>query len=119
MTAFLRVEIVRQFRHRDALAWRLGLPPALYVLFRAVFGADGTSEGLPSDTTATVIFAVFASLAAGLYSTAPSLAQERATGWLRQLRVTPLRPRRRSPARSRRRWRTRCPRSGWSPSPPL
>jgi ABC-2 type transport system permease protein len=92
MTAYLRLEIVRQFRNRDALAWRLGLPPALYILFRTVFGSgDGTSsEGLPSDTTALVVFAVFGALAAGLYSTAPALAQERATGWLRQLRVTPL-----------------------------
>jgi ABC-2 type transport system permease protein len=82
---------MRQFRNGDALAWRLGLPAALYVFFRAVFGeGDGTSEGLPSDTTALVIFAVFGTLAAGLYSTAPALAQERATGWLRQLRVTPL-----------------------------
>jgi ABC-2 type transport system permease protein len=90
MTAYLRLEILRQFRNRDALVWRLGLPPVLYVFFRAVFGSDGTSEGLPSDTTALVIFAVFGTLAAGLYSTAPALAQERATGWLRQLRVTPL-----------------------------
>ncbi|MGH2961551.1 MAG: ABC transporter permease [Solirubrobacterales bacterium] len=91
MTAYLRLEVVRQFRNRDALAWRLGLPAGLYVFFRAVFGAgDGTSEGLPSDLTATVIFAVFGALAAGLYSTAPALAQERATGWLRQLRATPL-----------------------------
>ena len=90
MTAYLRLEILRQFRNRDALAWRLGLPPVLYVFFRAVFGSDGTSEGLPSDTTALVIFAVFGTLAAGLYSTAPALSQERATGWLRQLRVTPL-----------------------------
>ena len=91
MTAYLRLEVIRQFRNRDALAWRLGLPAGLYVFFRAVFGAgDGTSEGLPSDTTALVTFAVFATLAAGLYSTAPALAQERATGWLRQLRVTPL-----------------------------
>ena len=90
MTTYLRLEIVRQFRNRDALAWRLGLPAGMYVLFRAVFGADATTEGLPSDTTALVIFAVFGALAAGLYSTAPALAQERATGWLRQLRVTPL-----------------------------
>jgi ABC-2 type transport system permease protein len=90
MTAYLRLEVVRQFRNRDALAWRLGLPAGLYVFFRAVFGSNGNSEGLPSDTTALVIFAVFATLAAGLYSTAPALAQERATGWLRQLRVTPL-----------------------------
>jgi ABC-2 type transport system permease protein len=91
MTAYLRLEIVRQFRNRDALAWRIGLPAGLYVFFRAVFGGgDGTSEGLPSDTTALVAFAVFGVLAAGLYSTAPALAQERATGWLRQLRATPL-----------------------------
>jgi ABC-2 type transport system permease protein len=91
MTAYLRLEVIRQFRNRDALAWRLGLPAGLYVFFRAVFGeGDGTSEGLPSDTTALVIFAVFGTLAASLYSTAPALAQERDTGWLRQLRVTPL-----------------------------
>jgi ABC-2 type transport system permease protein len=91
MTPYLRLEIVRQFRNRDALAWRLGLPAGLYVFFRAVFGSgDGTSEGLPSDTTALVVFAVFGAMASGLYATAPALAQERATGWLRQLRVTPL-----------------------------
>ena len=91
MTAYLRLEVVRQFRSRDLLLWRIGLPAALYVFFRAVFGSgSGTSEGLPSDTTALVIFAVFGTMAAGLYSTAPALAQERATGWLRQLRVTPL-----------------------------
>lgn len=91
MIAYVRLEVVRQFRNRDALAWRLGLPPALYVFFRAVFEErDGTSEGLPSDVTATVIFAVFGALASGLYATAPALAQERATGWLRQLRATPL-----------------------------
>src|SRR5918994_6056559 len=90
MPKYLRLEIVRQFRNRDALAWRLGLPAGMYVLFRAVFGADATTEGLPSDTTALVIFGVFGAMAAGLYSTAPALAQERATGWLRQLRVTPL-----------------------------
>jgi ABC-2 type transport system permease protein len=91
MTAYLRLEVVRQFRSRDLLLWRIGLPAALYVFFRAVFGSgSGTSEGLPSDTTALVIFAVFGALASGLYATAPALAQERATGWLRQLRVTPL-----------------------------
>jgi len=71
MTAYLRLEVVRQFRNRDALAWRLGLPAALYVFFRAVLGqGNGTSEGLPSDTAALVIFAVFATLAARLSSRA-------------------------------------------------
>jgi ABC-2 type transport system permease protein len=91
MTAYLRLEVLRQFRSRDLLLWRLGLPASLYVFFRAVFGAgDGSSEGLPSDTSALVIFGVLGALASGLYATAPALAEERATGWLRQLRVMPL-----------------------------
>jgi hypothetical protein len=37
MTAYLRLEVARQFRSRELLLWRLGLPAALYVFFRAVF----------------------------------------------------------------------------------
>lgn len=36
--------------------------------------------------------AAFAAVAAGLFATGPSLAEERASGWLRQLRTTPMPP---------------------------
>jgi ABC-2 type transport system permease protein len=92
MTAYLRLEVVRQFRQRDALGWRLALPAGLYVLFMAVLPSEpgDTSEGLPSDAAALVAFAVLGVVLSGLNATGPRLAQERSTGWLRQLRVTPL-----------------------------
>jgi ABC-2 type transport system permease protein len=89
---YIRFEVVRGFRNRDALLFRLGLPAGLYVVFRAVIspGSDGTTEGLPSDVAAMVAFAVFGALYSALFASGPPLAKERAIGWLRQLRVTPL-----------------------------
>ena len=40
-----------------------------------------------------VAMAAFGAVAAGLFATGPTLAQERAGGWLRQLRTTPMPPR--------------------------
>jgi ABC-2 type transport system permease protein len=90
--AYVRFETARQFRSRDALFFRLGLPAGLYIVFRAVIspGSDGTSEGLPSDVAAMVAFAVLGALFSTVFATGPPLANERAIGWLRQLRVTPL-----------------------------
>jgi ABC-2 type transport system permease protein len=89
---YVRFEIARGFRNRDALLFRLGLPAGLYVVIRATIssGSDGTSEGLPSDVTAMVAFAVFGALYSTLFASGPPLANERAIGWLRQLRITPL-----------------------------
>ena len=90
--SYMRFEVARQFRNRDAVLFRLGLPAGLYVVFRAVIssGSDGTSEGLPSDVAAMVAFAVFGALYSTVFASGPPLAKERAIGWLRQLRVTPL-----------------------------
>ena len=90
--AYVRFEIARQFRIRDAVLFRLGLPAGLYVAFRAVIapGTDGTSERLPSDAAAMVAFAVFGALYSTVFASGPPLANERAIGWLRQLRVMPL-----------------------------
>jgi ABC-2 type transport system permease protein len=90
--AYVRFEIARQFRSRDAVLFRLGLPAGLYVAVRAAIapGPDGTSEGLPSDVAAMVAFAVFAALYSSVFASGPPLANERAIGWLRQLRVMPL-----------------------------
>lgn len=90
--AYTRFEVARQFRSRDVVLFRLGLPAGLYVAFRAVIapGSDGTSEGLPSDAAAMVAFAVFGALYSSVFASGPPLANERAIGWLRQLRVMPL-----------------------------
>jgi ABC-2 type transport system permease protein len=90
--AYVRFEIARQFRIRDAVLFRLGLPAVLYVAFRAVIapGTDASSQGLPSDAAAMVAFAVFGALYSTVFASGPPLANERAIGWLRQLRVMPL-----------------------------
>lgn len=94
MLAYVRLEVLRQLRSPEMLLFRLGLPAGLYVLFRTVLatGSDGTSEGLPSDVASMVVFAVLGAAYSGVFATGPTLAQERAIGWLRQLRVTPLPP---------------------------
>jgi ABC-2 type transport system permease protein len=87
MLAYTWLEAKGQFRNRDNLIWRLGLPVGVYVLLTLV---DGETSG--SNTGRMVAMAAFAAVAAGLFATGPSLAQERASGWLSQLRTTPMRP---------------------------
>jgi ABC-2 type transport system permease protein len=88
MLAYTWLEAKAQFRNRDALIWRLGLPAGVYLLLTVV---DGETSG--SNTGRMVAMAAFGAVAAGLFATGPSLAQERASGWLSQLRTTPIPPR--------------------------
>lgn len=93
MLAYLRLEARRQFRNRDALIWRLGLPAGVYVLLTLTEGQT-TGSGTPASLLIgrMVAMAAFGAVAAGLFATGPSLAQERAGGWLRQLLTTPMPP---------------------------
>jgi ABC-2 type transport system permease protein len=88
MLAYAWLEAKAQFRNRDALLWRLGLPAGVYVILTLVDG-----ETSARNTGRMVAMAAFGAVAAGLFATGPSLAQERASGWLRQLRTTPMPPR--------------------------
>jgi ABC-2 type transport system permease protein len=91
MLGYVRLEVVRQFRNPQALVVRLAIPAGFYLL--GTLGSDpgGRSEGLPSETASMVDLAVFGAMMSALFATGPPLAQERAIGWLRQLRVMPLR----------------------------
>ncbi len=102
LLGFVRLEVLRQWRRHDMLLWRLGMPVGLYLFFRLTLDSDSgdTFEGLPSDLAAMVVFAVVGVAYSGLYAAGPPLAHERAIGWLRQLRVTPLPASARSPGRS-------------------
>jgi ABC-2 type transport system permease protein len=68
--------------------WRLALPAGIYLLLIMIRSGDleGYGDG------AMVAMAAFGAVAAGLFATGPALAQERAGGWLRQLRTTPMPP---------------------------
>lgn len=90
MLAYVRLEIQRQLRNRNALLFRIALPAALFVFFRAVLVEDKPSGSASPDADAMVVFAVLGTLFSGLFASGPPLAKERTIGWLRQLRVTPL-----------------------------
>jgi ABC-2 type transport system permease protein len=86
--AYLWLEAKRQWRNREILIFRLGLPTAIYLILTAAQGDTPPSSGPGGRIVAVAALgAVISGLAAG-----PSLGEERANGWLRQLRTTPLRP---------------------------
>lgn len=95
MLRYLAVELRRTARDRRFVFFTVAVPVAFYLLWSSVFGKDyGTVHGaeLDAKTYLLVSMASFGALGATLMTTGARLAAERQSGWLRQLRVTPLRP---------------------------
>jgi ABC-2 type transport system permease protein len=84
---YLWLEAKRQWRNREILIFRLGLPTAIYLILNAANGDTPPTSPGGRMVAIAALAAVISGLAAG-----PSLGEERANGWLRQLRTTPLRP---------------------------
>lgn len=93
--AYTWLEARRQWRNREVLIFRLGLPTALYLILQATGEGKATVSTnpglspLPAGTARMVALVALAAVISGL-AAGPSLGEERASGWLRQLRVTPL-----------------------------
>jgi ABC-2 type transport system permease protein len=85
--AYLWLEAKRQWRNREILIFRLGLPTAVYLILNAANGDTPPDSPGGRMVAVAALAAVISGLAAG-----PTLGDERANGWLRQLRTTPLRP---------------------------
>jgi ABC-2 type transport system permease protein len=84
---YLWLEAKRKWRNREILIFRLGLPTAIYLILNAANGDTPPTSPGGRMVAIAALAAVISGLAAG-----PSLGDERANGWLRQLRTTPLRP---------------------------
>src|SRR5215468_6849449 len=87
----LRYEIVRTFRNRSFFAVTLGLP---LVLFYAV--ASGQRHATFNGTSFPLYFMTAMAAYGAMYATVgpgARIMRDRTSGWLRQLRTTPLRPR--------------------------
>ena len=91
LSAFGRFELARLMRSWKFLAVTVGFPVIFYMLFlndRAPGGVVGGT--VPWRVYLMVSMCSFGALVAGLNAGGTRLSGERATGWARQLRVTPL-----------------------------
>jgi len=88
---FLSIEIRRLLRNRRTVMVTLVVPVVLFLLFKANRRA-GALEGVGFTAAATMIgIAVYGAMLAAT-SGGAMVSIERAQGWSRQLRLTPLRP---------------------------
>ena len=93
MTGYLALEMRRALRDVRYLVIAVAMPVGLYLLFAGLFGARGQrAQGLPQPAELMVAMIAYGAMWAVFSATGPRIAHERAIGWTRQLRVTPLSP---------------------------
>jgi len=87
MIAFLRFEITRTLRNARFLVMLIAFPVALYLIYGT---QKGVAQNLTIGTLFLVAMAVYSGMGSAMFATGPQLARERQTGWMRQLRVSPI-----------------------------
>src|SRR5262245_15344756 len=87
MIAFLRFEITRTLRDARFLVMLIVFPVALYLIYGT---QKGTAQNLTIGTLVLVSMAVYSGMGSAMFATGPQLAKERQSGWMRQLRVSPI-----------------------------
>jgi ABC-2 type transport system permease protein len=90
---FLKLEIRRLLRNRRTMVFTLVMPPAFFLLFGGLSDSYRSEMAGRGNVSAYLMisFAVYGSMIANT-SAGASVAVERAQGWSRQLRLTPLDP---------------------------
>ncbi|HWC80996.1 MAG TPA: ABC transporter permease [Pseudonocardiaceae bacterium] len=91
MFYLLRLEIRRMLADKRFLILMLCLPIGMYLLFTNLFGNQPQS-GPPAALELMISMAAMGSIGAAMMTTGPRIAQERGNGWLRQLKIMPIRP---------------------------
>jgi ABC-2 type transport system permease protein len=88
ITAYVRLEVRRTLRDVGFVISSIGVPVMMYLLFTNLGGQND-----PAFKSAAMIgMAAYGALGAAL-SLGTGVAEDKSTGWLRQLRVTPMSPR--------------------------
>lgn len=87
MSAFLGFEIRRSLRNVRFLVMIVAFPVLLYLIYAK---QHGTSQGLTVAALLLVSMAVWSGMGSAMFATGPQLARERQSGWMRQLRVSPI-----------------------------
>ncbi|GAA2314889.1 ABC transporter permease [Nonomuraea roseoviolacea subsp. roseoviolacea] len=91
LASYVRLEILRMLRNRRYLIIGIGFPLVIYLLNANVFGKETTGDGVSLSAYVMVSMAAYGAISGALTNTAGPWSQERASGWLPQLQVTPLR----------------------------
>ncbi|MCX4980589.1 ABC transporter permease [Streptomyces sp. NBC_00572] len=87
MTAYVRLEVRRALRETGFVIGSIGVPVMMYLLFTNLGG-----QNEPEWRTASMVgMAAYGALGAAL-SVGNGVAEDKTTGWLRQLRITPMTP---------------------------
>jgi ABC-2 type transport system permease protein len=92
MLAYLKLEMLRMLRNRRYVILSVALPVGFFLLFSQMYGTGATENGTPVTTYIMIARAAFGALGSSLNIGGARLAEERASGWTRQLRVMPLPP---------------------------
>lgn len=92
MARFLLLEVMRMASDKRFLLLMLGMPVGMYLLFTNLPGANQPANGLTPAVAVMISMAAYGAIGTTLTATGPRIAQERSTGWMRQLRVLPLSP---------------------------
>lgn len=90
MTVYFGLELRRMLTDARFVLLMLLLPVAMYLLFTNLFGDQQPSGGLSPYVATMVSMAAFGAIGAALMATGPRIAQERSSGWTRQLRAMPM-----------------------------
>jgi ABC-2 type transport system permease protein len=92
LSAYLGLEIRRTLRSVPYLLFTVGFPLMFYLLFSGMFGRFGAPGGVSYNAYLMVSMVAYGALGAAINANAVRLSTERASGFVRQLRVTPLAP---------------------------
>ncbi len=88
--ALLRLELTRMLRNTRLVVFTLAFPAGFYLLYTQMYGAQLHLGGTTWGGYYMVSMAVFGAIGAALGTLGTRLAAERAGGWVRLLRTTPL-----------------------------
>jgi ABC-2 type transport system permease protein len=91
IAVYARLEIRRVVRNRRYLMFAIGFPVFFYLLYTGVLGDRTSAQAGTWPAYFMVSMAAYGMIGAALSGAVP-IAQERASGWTRQLRITPLPP---------------------------
>lgn len=92
MKTYMRLELLRTLRDPFYLFLAVVVPIGFYLLFSGLFGSETPPGQLSGNIEIMVALAVYGGIWACLVATGPRLANERSSGWFRQLSLLPLAP---------------------------